>query len=44
MMGNIDNEGQLHIHQDNIDLLDKYELKDANLELAIRKAAQRNNK
>ncbi|WP_448528339.1 hypothetical protein [Raineya sp.] len=40
--GNIGNEGQLHIHQDNIHFFDKYELKEANLELAIRKAAQRN--
>ena len=39
--GNKGNEGQLHINQDNIDMLSEYELKDDNLEAAIRKAAMR---
>lgn len=39
--GNIGNEGQLHINQDNIKQLDGYELKDDNIEDAIRKAANR---
>jgi hypothetical protein len=37
--GNSGNEGQLHINQDNISSLDKYEVKDDNIELAIRNAA-----
>ncbi|MDO9366645.1 MAG: hypothetical protein Q7T58_09985 [Methylotenera sp.] len=40
--GNYDNEGQLHITQDNIHLLDQYELKDSNIEVMIKKAANRN--
>ena len=40
--GNKGNEGQLHIKHDNISLLSKYELKDDNLENAIREAATRN--
>ncbi len=39
--GNRGNEGQLHIKHDNIHLLEKYELKDDNLERAIRDAARR---
>lgn len=39
--GNKGNEGQLHIKHDNIDVLSEYELKDDNLEDAIRKAAKR---
>lgn len=39
--GNSGNEGQLHIKQENISLLDKYELKDDNIESAIRNAAKR---
>lgn len=39
--GNKGNEGQLHIKHDNIDVLSEYELKDDNLEDAIRKAAIR---
>jgi hypothetical protein len=41
--GNIGNEGQLHIKHDNIHVLDKYELKDDNLESAIRSANERSN-
>lgn len=40
--GNKGNEGQLHIRQDNITQLKKYELKGDNLERAIRDAAKRN--
>lgn len=40
--GNKGNEGQLHIRQDNIAQLKKYELKGDNLERAIRVAAKRN--
>jgi hypothetical protein len=40
--GNKGNEGQLHIRQDNIGKLAAYELKDDNLEKAIRDAAERN--
>ncbi|MDP1523147.1 hypothetical protein [Methylotenera sp.] len=40
--GNSGNEGQLHITHDNIHLLDQYELKDSNIELMIKKAANRN--
>lgn len=40
--GNKGNEGQLHIRQDNIAQLKKYELKGDNLERAIRDAAKRN--
>jgi len=40
--GNKGNEGQLHINQDNIAQFDKYELRDDNLEKAIREAAKRN--
>lgn len=39
--GNKGNEGQLHITHRNIDTLSRYELKDGNLENAIRKAAER---
>ncbi|AQQ72019.1 hypothetical protein SMSP2_02398 [Limihaloglobus sulfuriphilus] len=39
--GNIGKEGQLHIKHDNIQQLDKYELKDDDIESAIRKAAAR---
>ncbi len=39
--GNKGNEGQLHIKHDNIHVLSAYELKDDNLEDAIRKAAHR---
>ncbi|OQC44141.1 MAG: hypothetical protein BWX59_02085 [Bacteroidetes bacterium ADurb.Bin028] len=40
--GNKGNEGQLHIRQDNVALLEKYELQGDNLEQAIRDAAKRN--
>jgi len=40
--GNSGNEGQLHITQDNIHLLDRYELKDSNIKVMIKKAANRN--
>src|SRR5690554_16482 len=40
--GNKGNEGQLHIKQDNIFQLDKYELLGDNLEQAIREAVKRN--
>jgi len=40
--GNKGNEGQLHIKHDNIHVLDKFELKDDNLEDFIREAARRN--
>ena len=40
--GNKGNEGQLHIKHDNIHLLDKFELKDNDLENFIRDAVQRN--
>lgn len=40
--GNIGNEGQLHIKEDNIDLLAPFELREDNLEQAIRNAAARN--
>jgi len=39
--GNSGNEGQLHIKHDNVHLLEKYELKDDNIELAIRNAVSR---
>lgn len=39
--GNKGNEGQLHIKHDNIHVLSEYELKDENLEDAIRRAAKR---
>lgn len=39
--GNSGNEGQLHVKHDNIHLLEKYELKDDNIEQAIRDAASR---
>ena len=39
--GNTGNEGQLHIKHDNIHQLNAFELKDDNLESAIRKAADR---
>lgn len=39
--GNKGNEGQIHIKHDNITLLSQYELKDDNLEAAIRKAFSR---
>ena len=39
--GNKGNEGQLHVKQDNIHQLDGFELKDDNLEAAIRNAAAR---
>jgi len=40
--GNKGNEGQLHIKQDNIALLNDFELRSDNLEEAIRLAAARN--
>jgi hypothetical protein len=40
--GNKGNEGQLHIRKDNIAFFEQYELKDDNLEQAIRDAAERN--
>ena len=40
--GNKGNEGQLHIRQDNVAQLEKYELQGDNLEQAIRDAAKRN--
>lgn len=40
--GNKGNEGQLHVNDENIYELDQYELKDDNLEKAIRRAAKRN--
>ncbi len=40
--GNKGNEGQLHIKQDNIHVLNQYELKNNDLEKFIRKAAKRN--
>ncbi len=40
--GNKGNEGQLHIKQDNISQLDGFELKDDNLEEAIKRAFDRN--
>lgn len=40
--GNKGNEGQLHIRQDNIANFDKFQLKDDNLEKAIRNAFKRN--
>ncbi len=40
--GNKGNEGQLHINQDNIEMFAEYELKDDDLEQAIRNAAKRN--
>ena len=39
--GNKGNEGQLHIKHDNIDRLNRFELKDDNIEKAIREAAKR---
>jgi hypothetical protein len=39
--GNNGNEGQLHIKRDNIHLFDKYELKDNDIDAAIKNAAQR---
>lgn len=39
--GNKGNEGQLHVKDDNINQLSKYELKDDNIEKAIRDAASR---
>lgn len=39
--GNKGNEGQIHIKHDNIHVLSQYELKDDNLEAAIRNAASR---
>ena len=39
--GNKGNEGQLHIKHDNIDALNSYELRDDNLEKAIRNAVNR---
>jgi hypothetical protein len=39
--GNKGNEGQLHVKHDNIGLLEKYELKNDNIEEAIRIAAKR---
>ncbi|KAI93774.1 AseI [Rhodomicrobium udaipurense JA643] len=41
--GNSGNEGQLHINQDNVGMLTPYELKDGDLEAAIRAAAARNS-
>ncbi len=39
--GNIGNEGQLHIKDDNIHMLNKYELKGDNIEAAIKAATSR---
>ena len=39
--GNKGNEGQLHVKHDNIDHLNRFELKDSNIEKAIREAAKR---
>lgn len=39
--GNIGNEGQLHIKDDNIHILNKYELKGDNIEASIKAAASR---
>jgi hypothetical protein len=39
--GNLGNEGQMHINQDNIKYLSAYELKDDNIEAAIYSAFQR---
>lgn len=39
--GNIGNEGQLHVKHDNVHLLERYELKDDDIEKAIRDAASR---
>ena len=39
--GNKGNEGQLHVKDDNVNQLDKYELKDDNIEKAIRDAEKR---
>ena len=39
--GNIGNEGQLHIKDDNIHMLNKYELKGDNIEATIKAAASR---
>ena len=39
--GNQGNEGQLHVKHDNIDYLNRFELKDDNIEKAIREAAKR---
>jgi len=39
--GNKGNEGQLHVKDDNVGQLSKYELKDDDIEKAIRKAASR---
>lgn len=39
--GNKGNEGQLHVKHDNVHLLSKFELKDDNIEEAIRKAASK---
>lgn len=39
--GNKGNEGQLHVKHDNIDHLNRFELKDENIENAIREAAKR---
>ncbi|MFA5073137.1 MAG: hypothetical protein WC539_04495 [Nitrospirota bacterium] len=39
--GNKGNEGQLHVKHDNVHLLSEYELKDDNIEKAIRDAAKR---
>lgn len=41
--GNKGNEGQLHVKHDNVHLLDEFELKDDNIEKAIRDAAIRKN-
>lgn len=39
--GNKGNEGQLHIKHDNIKVLNQFELKDDDIEIAIREAAER---
>jgi hypothetical protein len=39
--GNKGNEGQLHVKHDNVHLLAQYELKDDNIEQAIRDAVAR---
>ena len=38
--GNKGNEGQFHVKHDNIDCLNRFELKDDNIEKAIREAAK----
>ncbi len=42
--GNSGNEGQLHVKNDNVHQLDRFELKDDNIEKAIRDAVKRKNR